>query len=430
MNWYLMVWRRYAEFNGRSRRTEYWVFVLINCLVLLALAAVFFAGFAISKDLGSVLLVPAGLYYLASLIPSLAVSVRRFHDTGKGGWLVGLLLVLDLVLVKVPFAGIVPGIIQLVILCWDSDRGPNKYGPNPKSSEDPKTADECLKAAEQGDASAQYNLGIMYDHGQGVPQDYAQAALCYRKAAEQGYAPAQSNLGAAYYEGQGVPRDYAQAAAWFHKAAVQGDATAQFNLGAAYLDGQGVPQDYAAATHWLDRAASGKLEGINAEELAKLRAETASHLSPAVLAEAQERWRKQTSGNSSGSVTRQAQSLPPQPQPFESFQHPRLVVGTFNLFQQLFMLMVGGWAIILVQALVSIPVLAVGLVVYALRRRSVLPHNPSKTGPHPAALRNPEVGCAGGSNRCRASNLARSSLLALQPRNGCSGSHSGRGHLP
>ncbi len=358
MNWYLMVWRRYAEFNGRSRRTEYWVFVLINCLVLLALAAVFFAGFAISKDLGSVLLVPAGLYYLASLIPSLAVSVRRFHDTGKGGWLVGLLLVLDLVLVKVPFAGIVPGIIQLVILCWDSDRGPNKYGPNPKSSEDPKTADECLKAAEQGDASAQYNLGIMYDHGQGVPQDYAHA------------------------------------------------------------------------THWLDRAASGKLEGINAEELAKLRAETASHLSPAVLAEAQERWRKQTSGNSSGSVTRQAQSLPPQPQPFESFQHPRLVVGTFNLFQQLFMLLVGGWAIILVQALVSIPVLAVGLVVYALRRRSVLPHNPSKTGPHPAALRNPEVGCAGGSNRCRASNLARSSLLALQPRNGCSGSHSGRGHLP
>jgi hypothetical protein len=239
-----------------------------------------------------------------------------------------------------------------------------------------KAAISYRKSAEQGDASAQYNLGIMCDHGRGVPQDYAQAAFWYRKAAEQGYAPAQSNLGAAYFEGQGVLQDYAQAAAWFHKAAAQGDATAQFNLGAAYLDGKGLTQDYAAASYWLDRAASGKLEGINAEEIAKLKAEAASHLSPAVLAEAQERWRKQSGANSAESVAKQGPSLPPQPQPFEPFQHPRLVVGAFNLFQQLFMLLVGGWAIILVQVLVNIPVLAVGLVVYALRRRSVLPHEP------------------------------------------------------
>jgi hypothetical protein len=118
------------------------------------------------------------------------------------------------------------------------------------------------------------------------------------------------------------------------------------------------------------------LEGVNAEEIAKLKAEAASHLSPAALAEAQERWRKQSREHSARPVGKEGPSIPPQPQPFESFQHPRLVVGTFNLFQQLFMLLVGGWAIILVQALVSIPVLAVGLVVYALRRRSVLPYRP------------------------------------------------------
>ena len=75
------------------------------------------------------------------------------------------------------------------------------------------------KAAEQGNADAQYNLGVMYDHGRGVPQDDAEAVGWYRKAAEQGYAKAQFNLGNMYITGLGVPLDYAQAHMWYNLAA-------------------------------------------------------------------------------------------------------------------------------------------------------------------------------------------------------------------
>ncbi len=75
------------------------------------------------------------------------------------------------------------------------------------------------KAAEQGMAEAQYNLGIAYDNGQGIPQDYAEAMKWFRKAAEQGYAKAQYNLGVIYGYGQGVPQDDAHAYMWFKLAA-------------------------------------------------------------------------------------------------------------------------------------------------------------------------------------------------------------------
>ena len=77
--------------------------------------------------------------------------------------------------------------------------------------------------AEQGDALAQSNLGIMYAKGEGVPQDYAAAVKWYRLAADQGHASAQSNLGAMYDNGQGVPQDYVQAHKWWNLAAVAGD---------------------------------------------------------------------------------------------------------------------------------------------------------------------------------------------------------------
>jgi len=111
------------------------------------------------------------------------------------------------------------------------------------------------KAAEQGDASAQFNLGSLYRQGRGVPQDYAQATAWYRRAAEQGLARAQYNLGVAYDNGQGVTQDYAQAATWWHKAAEQGAANAQYNLGLLYDNGQGVTQDYAQAATWYRKAA-------------------------------------------------------------------------------------------------------------------------------------------------------------------------------
>ncbi len=85
------------------------------------------------------------------------------------------------------------------------------------------------KAADQGNANGQYNLGSMYDKGQGVPRDYGEAVKWTRKAANQGNANAQNNLGIMYGKGQGVPRDYVQAHIWFNLAAAQGDDMARKN---------------------------------------------------------------------------------------------------------------------------------------------------------------------------------------------------------
>ena len=87
------------------------------------------------------------------------------------------------------------------------------------------------KAAEQGDALAQFSLGLMYERGDvGVTRDYAEAMHWYRKAADQGLAEAQSNLGAMYHDGEGVPLDYVEAYMWDLLAAAQGDANARKNL--------------------------------------------------------------------------------------------------------------------------------------------------------------------------------------------------------
>jgi len=131
MDWYLMVWRKYAEFDGRSRRTEYWMFVLFNLLAMIALAALGGVGMAISRDYGGVLFVPLGIYFLAVIIPSFAVAVRRLHDTGKSGWLLLLFIVLGLI----PIIGFISSLVQIVFMCLDSDPGMNEYGPNPKFPE-------------------------------------------------------------------------------------------------------------------------------------------------------------------------------------------------------------------------------------------------------------------------------------------------------
>jgi TPR repeat protein len=112
------------------------------------------------------------------------------------------------------------------------------------------------KAAEQGDANAQYNLGIMYVDGLGVKKDYLQAATWYRKAAKQGHASARYNLGVMYENGQGVKKDYVQAIAWYRKAAEQGQANAQYNLAFMYKNGQGVKKDYVQAVAWYRKAAN------------------------------------------------------------------------------------------------------------------------------------------------------------------------------
>ena len=83
---------------------------------------------------------------------------------------------------------------------------------------------ETLQAAERGNASAQYNLGVMYAKGQGVRQDYAEAVRWYRRAAEQGDAQAQSNLGVLYANGRGVRQDHDEAVKWLGQVAEHGDA--------------------------------------------------------------------------------------------------------------------------------------------------------------------------------------------------------------
>ena len=86
------------------------------------------------------------------------------------------------------------------------------------------------ETAEQGDANAQFSLGLSYCNGKGVTQDYGQAVYWYQKAAEQGHADAQYNLGLSYYNGQGVMQDDKQAVYWFRKAAEQGDPDAKEQL--------------------------------------------------------------------------------------------------------------------------------------------------------------------------------------------------------
>ncbi len=100
----------------------------------------------------------------------------------------------------------------------------------PVQAQTPEIA--ALRArAEAGDAEAQYDLGVMYANGLGVPEDDAEAVRWFRLAADQGLANAQYNLGVMYASGEGVPQDYAEAVRWYRLAAEQGDAGAQSFLG-------------------------------------------------------------------------------------------------------------------------------------------------------------------------------------------------------
>jgi uncharacterized membrane protein YhaH (DUF805 family) len=119
MDWYRMVWQKYAQFDGRSRRKEYWMFTLINMLIYVVIFAFTFGA------RGSLLTIAfwifCFLYGIAAIIPSLAVSVRRLHDTGRSGWW--------LLISLIPFGGFV----LLVFYVLDGTPGPNEYGPDPKA---------------------------------------------------------------------------------------------------------------------------------------------------------------------------------------------------------------------------------------------------------------------------------------------------------
>ena len=118
-----------------------------------------------------------------------------------------------------------------------------------------KTFADTKKQAEQGDATAQFNLGVMYDFGEGVAEDNEAAVKWYRLAAEQGDADAQFNLGGMYLFGEGVAEDNEASVKWFRLSAEQGNAAAQWALGAMYDDGEGVAEDNESAVKWFRLAA-------------------------------------------------------------------------------------------------------------------------------------------------------------------------------
>jgi TPR repeat protein len=106
-----------------------------------------------------------------------------------------------------------------------------------------------------GNAEARVNLGTLYEQGNGVPKDYAQAVNWYKQAADQGDAEGQFRLGGMYYDGHGVPKDVVSTANWYRKSAEQGNSKAQYNLGVLYSNGDGVPKNHVEAVNWHKKAA-------------------------------------------------------------------------------------------------------------------------------------------------------------------------------
>jgi uncharacterized membrane protein YhaH (DUF805 family) len=119
MNWYLKVLKQYADFNGRARRKEYWMFALFNMIfVIAAMILDNMLGLTIGQLYYGVFYF---LYVLAVFVPGLAVAVRRLHDVGKSGWMM-----------LIAFIPIVGAIWLLILMVTDSNSGENQYGSNPK----------------------------------------------------------------------------------------------------------------------------------------------------------------------------------------------------------------------------------------------------------------------------------------------------------
>lgn len=123
MNWYLTVLKKYADFSGRARRKEYWMFVLMNFLVSILISIV---GAVIGDTDGLIAVSLSGVYALFIFIPSLAVTVRRLHDTNKSGWWI-----------LITFVPLIGGLVLLIFMIMDSDPNTNAYGANPKTAPEP-----------------------------------------------------------------------------------------------------------------------------------------------------------------------------------------------------------------------------------------------------------------------------------------------------
>lgn len=130
-----MFFARYVDFQGRSRRSEYWWVVLFNLIVFTVLGILLgvLGGFNPETGemgpLGFVFIGILGLYGLAIIIPSIALFVRRLHDINQTGWIYLGLIIASII----PFIGLLASIAMIVIACIPGTAGPNKYGPDPKN---------------------------------------------------------------------------------------------------------------------------------------------------------------------------------------------------------------------------------------------------------------------------------------------------------
>ncbi|GAA5260018.1 DUF805 domain-containing protein [Proteus mirabilis] len=127
MNWYLEVIKNnYANFSGRARRKEYWMFIVVNTIILAVLYGIMFSSIdsytGEMSGTGFAALIIIGIYSLATIIPNIAVTVRRFHDQDRSGWMV--------LLSFIPFVG---GLILFIFMCLYGTRGENRFGLDPKA---------------------------------------------------------------------------------------------------------------------------------------------------------------------------------------------------------------------------------------------------------------------------------------------------------
>ena len=122
MNWYLKCWKQYADFSGRARRKEYWIFSLINNIIIFFLYILQIV--MIESTLWLIFPIILFLYAMAVFLPGLAVNIRRLYDIGKSGWWYLIYLI--------PIIG---AIWLTVLMCLDSEPGENQWGENPKEIE-------------------------------------------------------------------------------------------------------------------------------------------------------------------------------------------------------------------------------------------------------------------------------------------------------
>ena len=175
-----------------------------------------------------------------------------------------------------------PFLIVAIALCVLSACVDHRAKPHEVVSDRATEIEKLLSGAEQGTAEDKYNLGLRYERGMVVPQDYREAVRWYRLSAMQGNADAQFKLCDMSDRGQGLPQDYQEALRWCGLAADQGHGRAMFTLGRLYHTGHGVPQDVVRAHMWYNLAA-----GNGYDDAKKWRDRLADDMTPVQVAEAQ-----------------------------------------------------------------------------------------------------------------------------------------------